>query len=181
MADSAVKKLLINNSKIQAVGSKTESSDVVVYLAEQRLIRQVRDIFKKSASLKEAQANFEALISKGTLVLPEVAPELFNHKKINPNTEKSETIIEFLERVWETKEKPYISQGVLTRPDFRCLDEKGAIALKNWMAKKKEIPPHLRLLSKSDAVSLILENLEPDIAKKVISAYQTKVYKKMHR
>jgi hypothetical protein len=86
-------------------------------------------------------------------VLPAAPSELYQ-RRVN----KSESIIDFLRRVW----LPWISSGLLTRPAFRKLDTVGEKALQNWLHNHPgEMPEDLILPTKSEVVERELLNADP--------------------
>lgn len=136
-----------------------------------------------SLILYETKTTLKRLLEQhGTqqLSLPEIAPETYTG--INPDTGEKENILQFLARVWETPDKPYISQGILTLPDFRRLDSRGSVALNNWKTeikkgKKEDIPSHLRLISKSDDVSRTIESIDKSARKHILNTERIKQYR----
>jgi hypothetical protein len=101
---------------------------------------------------KFAWPAFRAMIQnfRNAIPLPEIAPEYYEPRK--------EPVVDFLRRVWKN---PWIDQGTLTRPALRRLDSKCEMALRNWLREdKNELPPDLRISSKTESLTRELENPE---------------------
>lgn len=96
--------------------------------------------------------------------LPSEAPEYFRNRPIDPETGKRETIVRFLERVWQN---PWIEERVLTRTALRKLDLPAATALNNFLhapkerwESKNELPDNIVVPTKSEVNDTLLEDAD---------------------
>ncbi len=108
------------------------------------------------------QACLGYINSQPSSSLPAEAPEYFRNRPIDPATGKRETIVKFLERVWQ---HPWIAERLLTRTALRKLDLPAATALNNFLhapkerwEPKNELPPHLVVPTKSEVNDALLED-----------------------
>jgi hypothetical protein len=150
---------------------KNKGADILLFPTKDSVpIEDLKKLFATAATAEDYKAGLEELIKIHTSLKLPTEYETYT----GYHEGKKEKILDFLERVWETKDKPYISTGVLTRPDFGRLDLKGKRALEDWIRYHgaHSIPEHLRMITKSEAVSRVLANEETvKIANRITSCY----------
>ncbi len=107
-------------------------------------------------------ASLNQIANQPSCALPAEAPEYFRNRPIDPATGKRETIVKFLERVWQD---PWIKSRLLTRTALRRIDLPAATALNNFLhapkergEAKNELPPHIVVPTKSEVNDVLLED-----------------------
>lgn len=146
-----VHKASIANAKGVGKGAdsapRTEGGNVVFFSSDQKFLEDLKRLEKSNLKAKELREGIREIIDRYDVPeLPKKYEEYEKYSGFNPEGAK-ENIIEFLRRVWAQ----WIKEGILTRPEFRKLDEKGEMAYRNWM-RKNAVPEDVRLIRKSDIV-----------------------------
>lgn len=152
---------------------RTEGGNVVFFSSDQKILEALKELTSSNPKAGELRQGIEEIIARYDV--PELPKEYEKFSFMNPETMAPENIIQFLERVWYD---PWIKKGVLTRPDFRRLDERGEMAYRNWI-RRKEFPDFLRLPSKSEEVTRIVAGQgDINLMRKVFNAYHTHTYQR---